>query len=336
MHSPVRRKLLVSTWTLLALALVWGDAAALAGNGGIAPPDPASPNAERSRDAYWIVLVFTGAIFVLVEGLLVAFVLRYRGRNRPREVEGPQVIGHNRLELIWTVVPVLILVAIGGFVFYKLPGIRDIPEAGAAGPNLEVKVEGRQFYWRFVYPNGVVAVNELRVPAGRVVELELTAPAHDVIHSWWVPRLGGKLDAIPGETNRTWFQAKKPGLYRGQCTEYCGAQHALMLATVRVLRPIHFETWLYMQAIPSGGPSPALGEQTFAGACAPCHGENGQGLIGPPLEGRAPDAEQIERIVRNGQGTMPAVGKGWDGNQMAALIDYVRREFGPQGAQGGG
>jgi cytochrome c oxidase subunit 2 len=332
MHSPVRRKLLVSTWTLLALALVWGDAAALAGNGGIAPPDPASPNAERSRDAYWIVLVFTGAIFVLVEGLLVAFVLRYRGRNRAREVEGPQVIGHNRLELIWTVVPVLLLVAIGGFVFYKLPGIRDIPEAGAAGPNLEVKVEGRQFYWRFVYPNGVVAVNELRVPAGRVVELELTAPAHDVIHSWWVPRLGGKLDAIPGETNTTWFQATEPGLYRGQCTEYCGAQHALMLATVRAVPESEFESWLAAQAATPTG----LGEQTFAGACAPCHGENGQGLIGPPLEGRAPDAEQIEQIVRNGQAAMPAVGKGWDEEQMEALTAYVTRQFGSQGDQGGG
>ena len=331
MHSPVRRKLLVSSWTLLVLALVAADAG-LAGNGGVAPPEPASPNAERSRDAYWIVLGFTGAIFVLVEGLLIAFVLRYRSRNRPREVEGPQVIGHNRLELIWTVIPVLILVAIGGFVFYKLPGIKNVPEAGAAEANLEVKVEGRQFYWRYVYPNGVVAVNELRVPAGRVVELDLTAPAHDVIHSWWIPRLGGKLDAIPGQTNRTWFQAKEPGLYRGQCTEYCGAQHALMLATVRAVPESEFESWLASQAATPTG----LGEQTFAGACAPCHGENGQGLIGPPLEGRTPDPEQIEQIVRNGQAAMPPVGKGWDEGQMRALTDYVTRRFGSQGAEDGG
>ena len=331
MHSPVRRKLLVTCWTLLVLAILFADVA-VAGNGGIAPPEPASPNAERSRDAYWVVLAFTGAIFVLVEGLLIAFVLRYRGRRRPREAEGPQIIGHNRLELIWTVLPVLILVFIGGVVFYKLPGIKDIPEAGAAGPNLEVKVEGRQFYWRYVYPNGVVSVNELRVPAGRVVELELTAPAHDVIHSWWIPRLGGKFDAIPGQTNTTWFQAEEPGVYEGQCTEFCGAQHALMLATVRAVPESEFDTWLAAQAATPAG----LGEQTFAGACAPCHGDTGEGLIGPPLEGRAPDATQIEQIVRNGRGAMPAVGKGWDDTQMEALTAYVTRQFGSQGAEGGG
>jgi cytochrome c oxidase subunit II len=331
MHSPVRRKLLVSSWTLLVLAILFADVA-LAGNGGVAPPEPASPNAGRSRDAYWVVLAFTGAIFVLVEGLLIAFVLRYRGRRRPREAEGPQIIGHNRLELIWTVLPVLILVFIGGVVFYKLPGIRNVPQAGAAGPNLQVKVEGRQFYWRYVYPNGVVSVNELRVPAGRVVELELTAPAHDVIHSWWIPRLGGKLDAIPGQTNTTWFEAQEPGVYEGQCTEYCGAQHALMLATVRAVPESEFDSWLAAQAASPAG----LGEQTFAGACAPCHGDAGEGLIGPPLEGRAPEAAQIEQVVRNGQGAMPAVGKGWDDRQMEALTAYVTREFGSQGAQGGG
>jgi cytochrome c oxidase subunit 2 len=330
MRSPVRRKLLVLCWTLLVLALVLAEAGP-AGNGGIAPPDPASPHADRIRDAYWLVFGIAAGILVLVEGALVFFVLRFRSRGRPREVEGPQIVGHRNLELIWTAVPVLLLVVIGGFVFYKLPGIANVPEATAA-ERLEVKVEGRQFYWRYVYPNGVVAVNELRVPAGRLVELDLTAPAHDVIHSWWVPRLGGKLDVIPGETNETWFEATEPGLYRGQCGEYCGAQHALMLATVRAVPESEFESWLAAQAATPAG----LGEQTFAGACAPCHGENGQGLIGPPLEGRAPDAEQIEQIVRNGQGAMPAVGKGWDEKQMRALIGYVRREFGPEEAQGGG
>jgi cytochrome c oxidase subunit II len=330
MPSPVRRKLLVSSWTLLLLALVL-TGAALAGNGGTAPPEPASPSAERIRETYWLVLGITAVIFVLVEGALIFFVVRFNGGKRPREVEGPQIIGHRNLELIWTAIPVLILVVIAGFVFYKLPGITDVPEATAAN-KLEVTVEGRQFYWRFVYPNGVVAVNELRVPVGRVVELDLTAPANDVIHSWWVPRLGGKLDAIPGETNVTWFEATEPGLYRGQCAEFCGSQHALMLATVRAVPEPEYSSWLAAQAARPAG----LGEQTFAGACAPCHGEQGQGLIGPPLEGRAPDAEQIAEIVRNGRGAMPAVGKGWDEHQIQALIAYVRREFGAQGAQGGG
>jgi cytochrome c oxidase subunit II len=234
MHSPVRRKLLAVSWTLLALAFLLTESA-VAGNGGIAPPEPASPSADRIRDAYWLVLGFTGAIFVLVEGALLLFILRYRSRGRSREVEGPQVVGHHRLEIIWTVIPVLILVVIGGFVFYKLPGVTDTPDANAAGKKIQIKVQGRQFYWNYVYPNGRVAVNELRVPVGRIIELELTAPAFDVIHSWWVPRLAGKKDAIPGKVNTLWFEAEAPGLYEGQCAEYCGAQHALMYASVRAV-----------------------------------------------------------------------------------------------------
>jgi cytochrome c oxidase subunit II len=331
MPPPVRRKLLASSWILAGLALVLAGTA-IAGNGGVAPPDPASPNAERTRDAYWLVLVFTGAIFVLVEGLLLVFVFRFRSRGRPREVEGPQVIGHRRLELIWTVIPVLILVAIGSFVFYKLPGIKDVPEASASG-KLEVKVEGRQFYWRFVYPNGAVAVNELRVPVGRVVDLDVTAPAYDVIHSWWVPRLGGKIDAIPGKKNETWFKAEAAGVYRGQCAEYCGAQHALMLATVRAVPAKEFESWLAAQA----ARPPGLGEQTFAAACAPCHGQQGQGLIGPPLKGRPFAAQEIATIVRNGRGAMPPVGKGWDETQLRELTRFLQRRIGAQqGAASGG
>jgi cytochrome c oxidase subunit 2 len=275
-----------------------------------------------------MVLGFTGAIFVLVEGALLLFIVRYRSRGRSREVEGPQVVGHQRLEIIWTVIPVLILVVIGSFVFYKLPGVNNTPDANAAGEKIQIKVEGRQFYWRYVYPNGRVAVNELRVPVGRVIELELTAPVHDVIHSWWVPRLAGKKDAIPGEVDTLWFEAEEPGLYEGQCAEYCGAQHALMYASVRAVPQAEYDRWI-------GGPPAGLGEQTWQGACAPCHGDEGQGLIGPPLAGRAPDPEQIRTIVREGRGAMPAVGRGWDDVQLQALIGYITREFG-QGAPSGG
>ena len=328
MAAPVRRKLLVFSWILLALAFALSESA-LAGNGGIAPPEPASPSAERIRDAYWLVLGFTGAIFVLVEGALLLFIVRYRGRGRSRVIEGPQVVGHQRLEILWTVIPVLILAVIGSFVFYKLPGINNTPDANAAGDKIQVKVEGRQFYWRYVYPNGRVAVNELRVPVGRIIELRLTAPVHDVIHSWWVPRLAGKKDAIPGgKVNTIWFEAEEEGLYEGQCGEYCGAQHALMVAQVRAVPQAEYDRWI-------GGPPAGLGEQTWQGACAPCHGDKGQGLIGPPLEGRAPDPEQLRLILRNGQGAMPAVGRGWDDTQLRALIAYVRREFG-QGAPSGG
>jgi cytochrome c oxidase subunit 2 len=328
----VRRKLLACSCVLLALAFVPAGPA-LAGNGGVAPPDPASPNAGGIRDLYLLVLGISAVIFVLVEAALIVFAVRFRGGNRPREVEGPQIIGHRNLELIWTAVPVVILAVIAGFVFYKLPGIQDAPEAEAASGNLKIKVEGRQFYWRFVYPNGAVSVNELRAPVGRVVELDVTAPAFDVIHSWWIPRLGGKIDAIPGKTNHTWFEAEEEGVYKGQCAEYCGAQHALMLASVRAVPAQEFVRWVSTRAARPLG----LGEQTFAAACAPCHGAEGEGLIGPPLKGKPLDAAQIALIVRNGRGAMPPVGRGWDAAQLRALVAFVRLHVAaPAGASSGG
>jgi cytochrome c oxidase subunit 2 len=320
MPSPVRRKLLAFSSVFLALAFLLAEAA-VAGNGGVAPPEPASPTAESIRDVYWLLLAVGAVIFVLVEAALLLFVFKYRGGNRPRDEEGPQVVGHNRLELAWTAAPVLILVVIGAFVFYKLPGIDDAPEANAAGDKITIRVEGRQFYWRYVYPTGRVSVNELRVPVGRVIELELTAPAHDVIHSWWVPRLAGKKDAIPGEVTRLWFEAREPGLYRGQCGEYCGAQHALMVAQVRAISQAEYDRWV-------GTPGPSSGEQTFQGACAPCHGDRGQGLIGPPLD--SPDPEVLRVVVRNGVGAMPAVGGGWSDAEMNALVEYVTEELGDE------
>ena len=322
MPSPVRRKLFAFSSVLLALAFLLAETA-LAGNGGVAPPEPASPTADSIRDVYWLLLVVGGIIFVLVEAALLLFVFKYRGGNRPRHEEGPQVVGHNRLELAWTAVPVLILVVIGAFVFYKLPGINEAPEANAAGDKITIRVEGRQFYWRYVYPTGRVSVNELRVPVGRVIELELTAPDHDVIHSWWVPSLAGKKDAIPGERTYVWFEAREPGIYRGQCGEYCGAQHALMTAQVRAVPQAEYDRWL-------GVASPSLGGELFAGACAPCHGNQGEGLIGPPLG--APDREQVEMIVRNGRGAMPAVGRGWSEAEMRALTDHLEQ----MGEQSGG
>ena len=323
MAPPVRRKLFLACLSLLALAFVL-TGSAMAGNGGIAPPAE-TPQAGRIKDLYWIVLGITGVIFVLVEGALILFVVQYRNRGRPRTDEGPQIRGHTRLELIWTAIPVVIMIVIMSLVFYKLQGIKNIPDATAAGEKLTVEVEGRQFYWRYRYPNGAVSVNELRLPAGRPVELEVTAPANDVIHSWWVPAVAGKMDAIPGKVNYLRFEAPQPGTYKGQCAEFCGIQHALMLAQVRSVPPAEFDSWLNTQL--QGGEE--LGRQTFEGACAPCHGLSGQGLIGPPLEGNATlaDREQLEQLLENGKNAMPPVGRGWDQAQRDALLEYVQREF---------
>ena len=308
----------------LAAAALVVAAPALAGNGGFAPVAPDSPNAERIGDTYWLIVVFTGFIFVLVEGALIAFVVQYRRRGRPRDEEGPQVRGNTNLEIAWTVAPVLILAAIGAFVFYKLPGIQDVPKASASGAErLVIKVEGRQFYWNYTYPNGVIAVDRMRVPVNTVVRLELTAPEHDVVHSWWIPDLGGKMDTIPGQTNETWFEIDEPGLYRGQCAEFCGLQHASMLAAVEALPEDEFERWLAEQETPEG--EAALGRATYRGACAKCHGFEREGLIGPPLTPAATSNRvALEQLLHNGGIRMPAVGKGWDDRQLDALIAHLQ------------
>ena len=328
---------------LALLALALGAAFLLVGDAfagtGLAPVDPQSPNAERSRDLYYVLLVVAGFVFLTVTVPLVLFIVRYRSRGRGREVDGPQVRGHTRLELAWTAVPVLILVAVVSFVFYKLPGIVDLEEKAEAGAPLEVNVEGRQFYWLYEYPNGVVAVDRLRAPLGRLVKLKITAPEGDVNHSFWVPPIGGKFDAIPGQTTETEFRAQKLGLYRGQCGEFCGIQHAAMLASIQVLPREEFDRWLASEARRQEARTSTLGAETYAGACAKCHGFEGQGLIGPPLAGNAlvGERESVEPVVRNGRGRMPPVGRGWSDRQMDALMAYLKRELAqPQGTQGGG
>jgi cytochrome c oxidase subunit II len=317
----VRRLFLALAAAVSAALLLAGEAAA--GNGGFAPEAPASPNASRIIDAYWLVFGFAAFVFVLVEGALVWFVIRYRRRGRPREVEGLQIHGSTRLEVMWTVVPVLILAAIAAFVFYKLPGIKDVP-AARAGESLTVKVRAEQFYWQFEYPDGQISIDRMVVPLGGVVRLEVTTP--DVAHSWWIPRLGGKIDAIPGRMNTTWFKAERIGVYSGQCAEFCGLQHAAMRADVAVVSRSVYEQFLATH----GQGSSTVGRETFSGTCAKCHGLSGQGYIGPKIAGSAllsqPDA--LEDLLRNGKGKMPAVGKEWSDEQLQATVSYLKGRFG--------
>jgi cytochrome c oxidase subunit II len=327
MVADVRSKPFLPVAAVVVLLTVADTA--LAANGGFLPSEPESPNAERVNDAYVFVSIFALFVFVLVEGVLLAFVLKYRRRRRARDAEGAQVHGSTRLELMWTVVPVVILVAIGTFVFYKLPGIADVPAASATRERLDVRVVGRQFYWQFEYRNGAIAVDRMRVPEGRVIRLEITAPPHDVIHSWWQPAFGGKFDAIPGQVNVTWFEPERTGLFRGRCGELCGLKHAQMLADVEVLPVAEFEAWVDQRA--EGLESDAeFGEELYVGVCAKCHGPQGQGGYGPAIADStlATDARAVERLLRNGRGAMPPVGRGWNDRQMEAMTGYLRGRFG--------
>jgi len=323
MPAPVRRKLISACLSLTALALVLAGTAFAGAGRGIPPAD--SPNAGGIQDLYVIVLVVTAVIFFIVEGALLLFIFRFRGRGRARTAEGPQIRGHTRLELIWTVIPALILAGIITVVFFKLPGIKDVPDAGAAGPKMTIQVEGRQFYWRYTYPNGAVSINELVVPAQRPIALTITAPDFDVIHSWWVPQLAGKMDAIPGKTNHTWFEANHEGIFHGQCAEFCGIEHAMMLTEVRAVTNAEYESWVAKQLTVSQD----IGHMTFLGACAPCHGMQGQGIIGPSLEGNATlaDHKKLKQLLESGKGKMPPVGEGWSPKELASLEAYLKQEF---------
>jgi len=320
----LRRKL--PLFALVALATLLSAGVAAAANGGFAPVEPHSPNAHHITRAYYVVLAFTGAIFVLVEGLLVAFVIKYRSRGRARTVEGAQVHGHSRLELIWTVVPVVILAVIATVVFIELPSISNAP---AASTPLRITVEGHQYYWQFDYPNGGRTINVLYVPTGRVVDLKVISS--DVIHSWWIPELGGKIQAIPGITNHTWFEVDEPGSYVGQCAELCGLYHETMSAHV-----VATTERRYRQNV-SAVTKADLGRSEFTGVCATCHGMHGEGGYGPNLSNNPllTQTSGLLSIVRNGRGKMPAVGDTWTPAQLQALAVFVRTHV-YKGASSGG
>ncbi len=150
----MRRSLAVA-----CLCALVGAGAALGAEPGFTPPEPASPNAERINDSYLWIALFTGAILVVVEGALIWFIVRYRADRRRRDEDGAQIHGNTNLEIAWTVVPVLILAAIGSFIFYKLPGIADIPSARADGGRVDVSVKGYRYSWNYEYANGVIAVD---------------------------------------------------------------------------------------------------------------------------------------------------------------------------------
>jgi cytochrome c oxidase subunit 2 len=312
-------------FALVAFATLLTAGVATAADGGFVPATPHSPNAHHTLTAYYVVLGFTAAIFVIVEGALVAFIVKYRSRTNDRTDEGVQVHGHTRLEIIWTVIPVLILCVIGIVVFVELPNISSAP--AAANP-LRVTVEGHQYYWQFDYPNGARSINDLYVPVGRVVDLKIVSS--DVVHSWWIPELGGKIQALPGITNHTWFQADTAGTYVGQCAELCGLYHAAMEARVIATSDAAFQANI-------GATGKNLGKAEFTGVCATCHGMTGQGGYGPNLSNNPllTQTSGLLSIVQSGRGKMPAVGDTWTQAQLQALASYVKAHV-YKGASSGG
>ena len=259
--------LAVALVVLLAFAgAAFGDA--------FSPESGGSPQADKIDTLYWLVMVVAIIVFLGVEGALFYSLFKFRAR---KGAVAAQIRGNTRLEIGWTVGAAVILVVLAVETFIQLPGIRNPPNSGpdglqladrvlvAAGPgkqlppngkSLNICVNGQQYVWRYTYarncsnvPLGsVFSYTTMVVPTDTTVTLDIDA--QDVIHSWWIPPLGGKFDAVPGYTNHTWF--KIPGklagtTFRGQCAELCGRNHANMIAYVRALSPDDYEAWLDRQ-----------------------------------------------------------------------------------------
>jgi cytochrome c oxidase subunit II len=295
--------------------------------GGIGPPDPQTSSGETISEIYWVVFAICAVVFVLVETSLILFIVRFRRRRGvPEEAEGPQIHGNTRLEIIWTLIPALALLAIAVYVFARTPAVQATPDGGQ---EVRVRVEAHQFYWQYEYENGAISLDTLRIPVDRPVVLELTAL--DVDHSWWVPELTGKKDAIPGRTNELSFTVENEGTYEGYCAEHCGVQHSVMSTTVEVVSEAEFNRWVEENAATQA--SERLGEETWVAACAKCHGLEGEGDVGPPIAGNSTLLNRRslrDLVVLEGQNTpnfpgyMPVVGRGWVSVQLDSLMAYIR------------
>jgi cytochrome c oxidase subunit 2 len=245
----------------------------------ISPTTIFAPVGTPARSVYslsLLVLGITVGIFLVVGGLLLYALLKYRHRpaDTHADQEPPQIYGSNQIELSWTVIPVLIVVML----FLATARVIFANEhARKPADALNVTVIGHQFWWEYSYPGlGIVTANELHVPVSNPshpTPSYLTMSSADTDHSFWVPRLSGKLDLIPNKVNVLWIDPETPGLYLGQCAQYCGTQHAKMLIRVYADTPRQFATWIAQQQQPAvQDPSAAEGRAVFEGnACISCH-----------------------------------------------------------------
>ena len=254
------------------------------------PNDPLGPQARASADIYWIMFVCAVIVLVIVDGGLIFAGFKFRARPGH---SAQQFHGHNVLELVWTVVPTLMVISFSVLSFQKLNFMNDTSNAG-----MTVDVEGQQWSWVMNYPKEdrfkltsggyLSSAQELHIPVNTKVHVRLSSK--DVIHSFWVPNIGGKKDAVPGRPTDLWIQADKPGTYKGQCYEFCGTGHADMLITLVVHEPAEYATWVtdaLKVANRLDDPATKTGRETFLSlACTGCHtvkGTTAAGKVGPDL-----------------------------------------------------
>ncbi len=234
----------------------------------------AGPVAESERFLFYIILFIATVIFVLVEGILIVSIVRFR--RKPGDGEPYQNHGNLRIEVLWTVIPALILFIVLGVTINGLFQVSTVPP----GKSINVTAIGHQWWWEFYYPDyNITTADSLHAPVGTVVNVRLYS--NNVIHSFWIPALTGKTDDIPGHNNTKWFKADRTGVFYGECAEFCGAQHAHMAFNAVIDNQDDFSTWVTTQqqaaVVPDQGSLAASGAKLFVGICATCHGIVGKG-----------------------------------------------------------
>ena len=328
------RKLAAVLALLLVLAACSGDAPSVL--------EPRSEAAERVEGLWWLTFWASVVVVLFVTAFIVRAVQRSRepvpGGDEEAVDKRPVPWGERFIVIAGLVVSGVILAALFGSTLRDLNALAEPPEE----PTMAIEVVGRNWWWEARYPNGAVTANEIHIPVGQPVEIELSTA--DVIHSFWVPQLQVKKDQIPGMDNRMWIVADRPGRYRGQCAEYCGLQHAKMAFYVVAQPAAEFEQWLAREASPSPAPetpTATIGRDVFlASSCAGCHtvrGTTAVGTLGPDLTHLASretiaagvlplTRDNLSDFVRNAQhakpgATMPPTEIPPD--QLSALVDYL-------------
>ncbi|MCX6020699.1 MAG: cytochrome c oxidase subunit II [Chloroflexi bacterium] len=267
--------------------------------------DPASPGAAAIASLFWLLHSIAGFICLAVLTAALWFVYRFRARTPA--AQGALIYGDTRLELAWTAAPALLLTFIFALTLAVMLRSEPDPSAAAAGgdPPVRVTVVGHQYWWEFRLPDhGVITANELHLPVGRPAVFDLLAS--DVIHSFWLPRLFGKRDLIPGRTNQLAFTPTEVGAFQGVCAEFCGAQHAWMHFVTFVDTPNDFVQWVRQQNAspsPAADGLPARGRELFLSTtCQSCHAIRG---ASEPLASAGPDLTHIGSRTTLAAGVLP-------------------------------
>ncbi|HLG71158.1 MAG TPA: cytochrome c oxidase subunit II [Chloroflexota bacterium] len=278
-YAALSRRALLPVAAIMAAAL-------LAGCDVTGPQTTIAPLSEFADDIQFLLkLTFWAAVGVgvIVEAVLIWVVLHYKSRATDPAIP-PQIHGNTPVEIIWTIIPAVLLMIVA---FFTIPIIFKT-QAPAPADALQVRVVGHQWWWEFQYPGlGITTANEVHMPVGKTVAFDLESA--DVMHSFWLPRLGGKRDVIPNHVNRLWWTPQEIGTTPGQCAQFCGTSHANMRMIAVVQSQADFDKWVADQKAPPANPSggeAADGKAVFSrSACIGCHTIEGvsQGTVGPNL-----------------------------------------------------